>query len=288
MTQTNVYACIDGSRAMLAVCDYAAWAAGRLSAPLTLLHALDHGPVTAEIDLSGNIGLGSREYLLQELADLDEKRARLMREQGDLLLAKAGKRVTAAGTVPAHSLQRHGSLPDTLKELSTDIRLLVMGRQGQASDDDLGAHIGSQLESVIRTISRPTLVVTGDGEFQPPTSILLAFDDGPSTRKCVELLATSPLVQGLPIHLLMVGAGTPKERAAITAAKERLQQTGLDVVAQVRAGDVEDTLLDYAQEHDIGLLVMGAYGHSRIRQFFVGSTTTNMLGRSTRPLLLLR
>lgn len=286
MTQPSVYACIDGSRAMLGVCDYAAWAAGRLSAPLTLLHALDHGPAIAETDLSGNIGLGSREYLLQELADLDEKRARLMREQGDLLLEKAGKRVTAAGTPHSQSLQHHGRLPETLHELSADIRLLVMGRQGLASDDNLGAHVGSQLESVIRTISRPTLVVTG--EFEPPTSVLLAFDDGPSTRKCVELLATSPLVRGLPIHLLMVGSGTPKEQAAITAAQEHLQQTGLEVVAEVRAGDVEDTLLDYAQEHDIGLLVMGAYGHSRIRQFFVGSTTTKMLGRSTRPLLLLR
>jgi nucleotide-binding universal stress UspA family protein len=33
---------------------------------------------------------------------------------------------------------------------------------------------------------------------------------------------------------------------------------------------------------------MGAYGHSRIRQFFVGSTTTEILARTSRPLLLLR
>ncbi|MBL4609320.1 MAG: universal stress protein, partial [Pseudomonas sp.] len=40
--------------------------------------------------------------------------------------------------------------------------------------------------------------------------------------------------------------------------------------------------------HDIDLLVMGAYGHSRIRQFFVGSTTTNILQKTSRPVLLLR
>jgi Universal stress protein UspA and related nucleotide-binding proteins len=33
---------------------------------------------------------------------------------------------------------------------------------------------------------------------------------------------------------------------------------------------------------------MGAYGHSRIRQFFVGSTTTNMIRTTPTPLLLLR
>ena len=36
------------------------------------------------------------------------------------------------------------------------------------------------------------------------------------------------------------------------------------------------------------LIVMGAYGHSRIRQFFVGSHTRNMVSHSKVPLLLLR
>jgi nucleotide-binding universal stress UspA family protein len=33
---------------------------------------------------------------------------------------------------------------------------------------------------------------------------------------------------------------------------------------------------------------MGAYGHSRIRQLLIGSTTTAMIRHSTVPLLLLR
>ena len=38
----------------------------------------------------------------------------------------------------------------------------------------------------------------------------------------------------------------------------------------------------------IDLTIMGAYGHSRIRQFFVGSQTTGMLANSMTPLQLLR
>ena len=38
----------------------------------------------------------------------------------------------------------------------------------------------------------------------------------------------------------------------------------------------------------IDLTIMGAYGHSRIRQFFVGSQTTRVLASSITPLLLLR
>ena len=37
-----------------------------------------------------------------------------------------------------------------------------------------------------------------------------------------------------------------------------------------------------------GMMVMGAYGHSKIRQFLVGSTTTAMIEASKTPLLILR
>ena len=36
------------------------------------------------------------------------------------------------------------------------------------------------------------------------------------------------------------------------------------------------------------LLVMGAFGHSRLRQFLLGSTTTTLLRRSEVPVLFLR
>ncbi|CAD5379127.1 hypothetical protein OF001_U400018 [Pseudomonas sp. OF001] len=38
---THVMACIDGSPSAAAVCDYAAWASQRLTAPLTFLHVID-------------------------------------------------------------------------------------------------------------------------------------------------------------------------------------------------------------------------------------------------------
>lgn len=51
---------------------------------------------------------------------------------------------------------------------------------------------------------------------------------------------------------------------------------------------VAGALVEYQSNHAVDLTVMGAYGHSRIRQFFVGSQTTNLLQRSLTPLLLLR
>ena len=99
---SHVIACIDGSAAADSICDHAAWAAGRLNAPLMLLHVLDEAryPGTkspSETNLSGNLGLGARETLLTELADLDAKRNRLALEQGKATLEAARARVAADG-----------------------------------------------------------------------------------------------------------------------------------------------------------------------------------------------
>ncbi|EKA31455.1 universal stress protein, partial [Pseudomonas aeruginosa] len=92
---TYVTACIDGSASAPAVCDYAAWASQRLDAPLTFLHVLDQRQYPMSANLSGNIGLGSREHLLDELAALDEQRNKLALEQGLVMLAAAKERAIA-------------------------------------------------------------------------------------------------------------------------------------------------------------------------------------------------
>lgn len=282
---THVMACIDASPSAVAVCDYAAWASLRLDAPLCFLHVLDHQRYPASPDLSGSIGLGTRENLLDDLAALDEKRGRLALEQGRLMLESARERAIAAGVPRPGCRQRHGDLVETVAELEPEIRLLVMGRQGEASGS-LGQHVGSHLESVIRTMHRPILVTPT--AFTPPESVMLAFDGSDTTKKGVQMLATSPLFRGMPIHLVMVGTRTAEAVAQVEQAKQVLVDAGFTVPVEIRAGDVEPALHAYQAEHGIDLLVMGAYGHSRIRQFLVGSTTTNVVRTTRTPLLLLR
>lgn len=281
----QIMACIDGSAQAAAVCDCAAWASLQLDAPLTLLHVLDQQQYPAVGNLSGIIGLGSREYLLEELAALDEKRSKLALEEGRMMLDSARQRVITAGIAQPEVRQRHGDLVETLRDLEADIRLLVIGKQGEDSGNDLQL-IGSQLESVIRTLHRPILVTPAS--FSVPTSVMLAFDGSDTSRKGVEMLASSPLFKGIPIHLVMVGDDNGEHRALLDSARDALVSAGFDVHIAVRSGEVEPVLHAYQAEHQIGLLVMGAYGHSRIRQFFVGSTTTRMIRSTTTPLLLLR
>jgi nucleotide-binding universal stress UspA family protein len=282
---SQVIACIDGSSITLAVCDYAAWASRRLDAPLEFLHVLGRSEYPIPADLSGNLGLGGRDALLQELAELDEKRSRVALEQGRLMLDAARARAIADGVPNPTSRQRHGELVDTLIEFEHDIRLLVMGRQGEHGDS-AGEHIGSHLENVVRTLHRPILVIPSD--YTEPQRILIAFDGSATTRKAVEMVAASPLFRGLPCHVVMVGADKPEAREQLDWARTTLEKSGFEVTASLLSGQVEEVLCAYRTEHAIDLIVMGAYGHSKIREFLVGSTTTKLIRQSRVPLLLLR
>lgn len=281
----QVMAAIDGSQFSEGVCDYAAWASLALGAPLTFLHVVDNHPQTAEADLSGNLGLGAREHLLEELAHLDEQRAKVAQEQGRLMLKAAKARAVEDGVSDPATRQRNGTLVETLAELEADMRLLVIGKRGegahQASD-----HLGSNLERVVRTLHRPILMAPET--FTRPERVMIAFDGSKTTRKGVEMLAKSPLFNDIPVHVVIVGAETGDHRSQLEWALSTLREAGHEAEGAIRAGDVEETLRGYQQEHGIDLLVMGAYGHSRVRHLLVGSTTTTMLRRASLPVLLLR
>jgi nucleotide-binding universal stress UspA family protein len=281
----RVVACIDGSRAAPAVCDYAAWASRHMETPLMLLHVLDEERYPAEPDLAGNIGLGSREQLLDELAQLDRKRAKLALEHGHHMLDEAETRVKSAGAEEAVKRQRHGNLTESLVALEKETRLFVMGLHGESSSDR-DIHIGSQLETVIRSVHRSILLVPDD--YSEPKSAMLAFDGSPTAFRGVELIAQSPVLKGMPLHLVMVGPDTADRWEQLKKAEQMLSGLGVDITLAIRAGDVEPALHAYQEEHDIDILVMGAYGHSRIRQFLVGSTTTTMLKTAKKPLVIIR
>ena len=279
----NIIACIDGSPMTLATCEASAWIASKINAPLVLLHALDKTTRPVVSELSGQIGLGSQEELLNELAKLDEARSKVALKHGKLLLEEAAEWVMNKGISHVEQLQRHGSLLESLIDLENELRVLVIGKLGEEQDNN--KTIGSQLESVIRSIKSHTLVV--NAPFSIPTSYLIAFDGSPTSEKLIEKAINTPLLLGLDCHLVMVDDFAEKS-AAFEKAAIKLKNAGLSVYEDILSGSVDDALLKYQKDHQIGMMVMGAYGHSTLRQFFLGSNTTKVLIKSDVPLLLIR
>ncbi len=284
---THIYTCIDGHASTTAAIDWGIWAAHRLPAPLELLHVLERPPEMPNVgDYSGAIGLGAQEVLLQQLSELDEERAKLAQQAGREMLEAAANRVAAAGLPLPDTHLNHGELVDTLLELEPQLRLCVLGVNHRASGTRK-RHLDHHVERVIRALQRPVLVATQE-QFAAPQRFVVAYDASDTARKMVDMVAASPLLRGLPALLAMAGAETPLAHEQLGAAAEQLRVAGFAVETALVPGEPEQVLPDLVAAQGPALLVMGAYGHSRIRQLIVGSTTTTLLRLSQVPVLVLR
>ncbi len=281
---TNIIACIDGSNLSQSVCDAALWTAKTTEAPLQFLHVLDKTEQPVASELSGSIGLGSNKQLLDELVALDEQRSKVALKYGKLLLKESEQRAQSEGLTEVSILQRHGNLVETLLDIEDDLRVLVVGKSGK-SNQNATRTVGSHLESVVRSIKAHTLVVSQ--HFTAPSSYMLAFDGSEISQKLIDKAISTPLLKGMTCHLVMVDDNEVKVRQ-FGDAVIKLTKAGINVVEKIIEGEVHTSLLNYQYQHELGLIVMGAYGHSKLRQFFVGSNTTKLLIDSTVPVLLIR
>ncbi|MDP0499933.1 MAG: universal stress protein [Verrucomicrobiota bacterium JB022] len=280
--------CTDGSVYAESICDHAAWAAKRLQGDVRVLHMLEPVPVAAyQADFSGIIGVDAQQKLSDELVALERAKSRVAQSRADAILQAAQARLEAAGIagVQIQTEARHGRLADAVSEFAATHELIVIGKRGEHANFDKG-HLGSNLERVIRTSKHPVLVAAR--AFQPIERAVIAFDGGPSARKAAEYAATSPLFEGLSIRLLCVGTQSNAAKLELEAAELSLKKAGRNVVVDQPPGDPEKVIPEVVAREKAQLLVMGAYGQSRLREFFVGSTTTALVRTCQIPVLLFR
>lgn len=283
---THLIALIDGSGYSQSVCDHTRWVAERTDASVDLMHVLGRRTIDAErADLSGNLKLGARTALLEELADLDQQKNKLELKRGRLLLEDAKTGLEKAGLKSVGCKLRHGDLIESIAEFENDADLIIVGKRGEAADF-AKLHLGSNLERVVRAAKKPVLVASR--AFKPINKFLIAFDGGESAMKAVRHIAEGRLFTGLACTLLTVGKPTDILQEKLDMAAEILRKAGFEVDAGFASGEPEDAIKDRIEADNIDLLVMGAYGHSRIRNLIIGSTTTEMVRSCHVPVMMFR
>ena len=282
---TKILALVDGSTYATSVCHAAAWIAKRLGGGVDLLHILPDTHSKGSGDLSGALKLGARTALLEELVTLDAQRAKLATAQGHAILDDAKALIEADGIAPVGVKLRHGDLIETLTALRPEARALVIGKRGEGS---AGAfeHLGLNLERIIRSATVPVFVAAR--EFRPITSVLIAYDGSASADRAVERIAQSPVFTGPTAVLAYAGDDAPAIRHQMEAAQARLIAAGLQVTIAIETGEPDVALQRSIAAEGFDLLVMGAYGHSRIRNLIIGSTTTAMIRACKVPVLIYR
>lgn len=282
----SILVCTDGSAYAEVCCRYAAWLARRTGVQLEVIYVSNvwEYDMPFIMDLGGSMGASPYAGMIANLQEMEKHKAEILKEAVGNILEKEA---------PGHRFNFHhrtGSLVDCLNEFEgteNDVDLIMLGKRGENSRTASG-HLGVTMERVVRASKKPVMVT--NREFREIRKIVFAWDGGQSGTKALHWLAESDAVGGLELHVVTVGEGQGKGQASktILQAEEVLKKAGRPANCQVLTGVVEDTIAKYVEDINADLLVMGAYGHSRIRHLLIGSTTTDLIRRCRIPVLLFR
>lgn len=278
----NILVCTDGSRHGDIACEYAIDLTHHLKARLTGLHVLDsrllEGPLMA--DISGWIGAQPYGSQLQQFRDVLESK-------GEAVVTAFNDRCAKAG-IAADCKLSMGHPSRIILDEENQSELVILGQRGLHADI-IGDAMGSTVERVVRHSDKPCMVTAS--RYEPIRKILAAFDG--SAHASDALREAVDLAKALKVELIIITvaedhdydqAGETNQAGLRLARSHDYDAVGL--VAEGRRS--APAILETAQEQECDLVVAGAYGHSRIREMILGSTTMHLITHSEIPVMLVR
>lgn len=258
---------------------YAARIAKKAGAELVGLHVVDgkilNGPLLRDISFMADAFHGF-EYADEVRRALEEKGRRTLDRFAELCRELAVQGRTALET---------GIVPEVIAEAAKRADLVVMGKRGENRDHEQ-PFLGSVVEAAVRLCSRAVIVVPE--EDRKIERILVAYDGSKNANRAIKMLQDLAGLGNFEILVLTVAAPDDPVAAAMGEGVAFLRERGLAAEGILRSGDPVETIARACDELSADILVMGAYGQSRFRQFLLGSTTTQVVRRVAVPVLLYR
>ncbi|MBO9420606.1 universal stress protein [Labrenzia sp. R4_2] len=146
------------------------------------------------------------------------------------------------------------------------------------------------IETILFESGVPVLLVPyiGSKSFEP-NNVLIGWDGSSTATRAIH--ASIPVLEKADKVTVLViekkansQAGQPGAEVANYLARHNMNVT-IDVVSNPQTG-VADTVLNYVTDNNNDLVVMGGYGHSRMREFLFGGATREILEAMTVPVLM--
>ena len=271
---------VDGSANSDTALDYGIYIAPKFEATLTGLHVIDvyliQGPMMT--DISATVGMPPYDGFFEAVETS-------LKEKADLVLKNFDDRCRKAG-VACGTKKNIGKISDTIIEEAENADLILMAKKGEHFRLKEGGLIGSVAEIVIRYSGKPVMVIPET--FREIESMGLAYDGSVPARKALELSLNISEKAKWPITVVIISSDTAKA-ADLSAQVEEMAQQGLaDCEVIISSGKEADEILKFIREGSVELMVMGAYGHNRLREWLLGSTTSHIIHKSPIPILLIR
>jgi len=277
----SILVALDGSEHSQAAARYAIWMAERLQATVVGLHVVDdvsiEGAGSFLHDISGSLGF--EPYL-----DFSSKMREALHERGRTLLEGFLVSCREAG-VRADTQLTSGIVANEICEQARTADIVLVGHRGVNEQFSTGL-LGGTTESVARKCPKPVLV--SPMQFRPITRALLAYDGSQRAAAAMREAAELAAALHLPIGVLHVGKDDGATQKVLDEARRYLATYQIETEFLARSGYANEVILDVMAEAAYDLLFIGAYGHSRIIEMVIGSTTEYVLRNCGSPLFLCR
>jgi nucleotide-binding universal stress UspA family protein len=225
------------------------------------------------------VGGGIPESVIEEQREENEKAAKSAVAQFEAA-AKDIKHETRI--VPA-SL---AGAADTFGEIARVFDLAIVG---QSERDRVGPE-ELIVEGALFGSGRPILVVPADYQGGMRLDRVLVCWNGGRNAARATANAIPFLRRANAVEVVTVGteASAPAETSAADLSRHLARHGITAEVKRIEPGNrkVSATILNYAAQSGAGMLVMGGYGHSRLREFILGGTTRGVLAAMTVPTLM--
>jgi nucleotide-binding universal stress UspA family protein len=275
----NILVPLDGSEHSNTALQYGLWLAKKFDGTLFGQHVIDAISVESTFyhDLSGSLGFEPYLDFSTRMRDALEERGKSILEEFTRLCRENGVRnVTFLDT---------GVVPNEICERAKVADLLVLGHRGVTEEFSTGL-LGSTAESVTRKSPRPVFV--SPKRFKEVEHPLLAYDGSQRASSAMEAAAEFCSRLGLPLTVLHVAKRDETGEKALGEAQAYLESYGIQVAYELARGYPEEKILEHLIKFHYDLLFIGAYGHRRIIEMVLGSTTEYVLRKSPCPVFLNR
>lgn len=275
----HVLVALDGSGYSRSALDQALWLAPKLGARVTGLHVIDIVSIEGSFmhDISGSLGF--EPYL-----DFSSKMREVLEQRGKAMLDDFSARAADA-SVESETLLDVGVIANKICERARTADLVVIGNRG-VNERFTSGLLGGTTESVTRKCEKPLLVcpVVPAGVKKP----LLAYDGSPRSASAMQTAAELCVSLELPLAVSYVARDDAGASRVLEEAKHYLSSYPLDVTYTTLEGHAPEQIVATLKNDGHDLLFIGAFGHSRIVEMVLGSTTEFVLRNAPCPVLLCR
>lgn len=280
----QILAALDGSETGRAAGRYAAHLAAAFGARARALNVIDvralEGPVIREFSMQ--TGLEPFETYTEALRDV-------LAKQAEEVMARFRADAEELG-LPADRIDavvETGVVGGVICEQAAQADLVVVGQHGQHGAIT-GGLLGSTAEQIVRRATRPVLVCPTC--FHPIERPLVAYDGSRSAATALHVGADVAGQLGVELAVAIIRDDEQMTEVAAHEAERSAREylAGTRFTVSIVEGYAEQEIVALGASGTFDLIVMGAFGRSRIRELIVGSTTEYVMRKADVPVMLVR